>query len=252
MSYIVYSLREKLEAIYNSMLKEYGSQGWWPVTPVGSCRGSSPKPIYGAALNGERQKYEVIFGAILTQNTSWKNVEKAIICLNEKGLMSPDEIIKSDHSKLAECIRSSGYYNQKAERLKIISSFLKKNPLKKLENMGIEELRSLLLNLKGIGQETADSIMLYALEKPVFVIDAYTKRIMSRIGLCRKEIKNAKGINKEVKYEYLQDLFMKNLSKDAKLFNEYHALFVEHAKRHCMVKPVCKDCILGKKCKRIL
>lgn len=214
----------KIKKIYDILYKEYGKQGWWPVTLEGELH---PK-YHVSKLNG-KQRFEIIIGAILTQNTSWKNVEKAIIELNKAKVLNIEGILKTGVRRLAKLIRSAGYYNQKAERLKIVAKFFDK----------VKELsREELLNVKGIGGETADSILLYAFEKPYFVIDAYTKRIFSRIGFGFKS------------YDELQNVFMKGLPAKVRLFNEYHALLVELAKQHCKVKPECKGCPLLKICKR--
>lgn len=229
--------------IYNKLFDAFGSQGWWPVTPIGGCKGDNDlKPVYGLGLKNDKQKLEIVFGAILTQNTSWKNVEKAIVNLNKNNLIDVKRIINIENKKLAEVIRPSGYYNQKAIKLKNFCSFLNKkynNNLGKLFHKNINGLREELLSINGIGQETADSIILYSAEKPIFVIDAYTKRIMQRIGF------------KEGSYEELQELFMKKLKADTKLFNEYHALIVQLAKNHCNKRPLCKQCPVDKICKRI-
>lgn len=173
----------------------------------------------------------------MTQNTSWTNVEKAIYNLNKAKFLSLENIHKAKQERLASLIRPSGYYNQKAKKLKAFADFLIKNYGGSLRNLFREKrLREILLNVHGIGPETADSIILYAAEKPIFVIDAYTRRIFSRIGF------NAKA------YDDWQKLFMKSLRKDREMFNEYHALIVEHAKRHCKKKPVCKGCPLSLLC----
>ena len=214
-----------MQQIYNILLKNYGKQGWWPIS------GS-----YFPNKLDDKSKLEIILGAILTQNTSWKNVEKALTNLRKHNLIDIDNLLKT--KKLAELIKSAGYFNQKAERLKIIANFLKNNPIKELQKIETNELREILLEIKGIGPETADSILLYAFEKPIFVIDAYTKRIFSRLGFCKKE----------TTYEDLQTLFHKNVDKNT--YNEYHALIVEHAKRFCKTKPECEGCILRKVCRR--
>ena len=203
-----------IKKIYKILYKTYGSQNWWPVTT-------------------QNKQFEIIIGTILTQNTSWKNVEKAILNLKQENLIEPNKILKIKTQKLAELIRPSGYFNQKSERLKLISKFYieNKNPA-----------REKLLEVKGVGPETADSILLYAFNKPSFVIDLYTKRIFSRIGLCKESDS----------YETIQNLFMNNLEHDSKLFNEYHALIVEHAKRHCSKKPNCINCPLTDYCKRLM
>jgi len=234
----------KIEKIYHLLISAFGGQGWWPVTPIGGCKGGlSYKPIYGIALKNEKQKLEIIFGAILTQNTSWKNVEKAMIELNKENLIDVDKILKIEKGNLAKIIKSSGYHNQKAEKLKIFSDFLSKkynNNLKKFFKKNIKALREELLSIKGIGPETADSVILYAAEKPIFVVDAYTKRIMQRIGF------------KERTYDELQGLFMKSLERDHKLFNEYHALLVELGKNYCKKRPLCAECPVNEFCSKIL
>jgi len=192
----------KIIKIYNRLLKSFGKQHWWPIV-------------------SKNKQFEIIIGAILTQNTSWKNVEKAINNLKKNNLISINKILKINVKKLAFLIKSSGYYNQKAERLKIIADFLKNNK---------NPTRDELLNIKGIGPETADSILLYAFNKPVFVIDAYTKRIMKKLGYKQEE------------YNKLQKLFENNLPKKYRLFNEYHALLVELGKNYCRKQPVCKEC----------
>lgn len=219
--------------IYLLLYREFGPQGWWPVN------GEYNKNNFDIPRNSE-ERFEIILGAVLTQNTSWKNVEKALFNLRKANIFSPEKILKTSQSRLAELIRPSGYYNQKAERLKIVSQFFIGN--KNLADLPVSELREKLLSVKGIGPETADSIILYAFRKPIFVVDAYTKRIFSRLGIC------SKGID----YHSLQDLFHANLKKNLSLFNEYHALLVELAKRHCSKAPVCSSCPLTKMCKKSL
>jgi len=234
----------KIKKIYEILFEGFGAQGWWPVTPIGGCKGDVPDgPIYGIALKNEKQKLEIIFGAILTQNTSWKNVEKAMIELNKENLIDVNKIKKIEKGKLAKIIKSSGYHNQKAEKLKIFSEFLSKkynNNLKKFFKKNIKALREELLSIKGIGPETADSVILYAAEKPIFVVDAYTKRIIKRIGF------------EESSYDELQNLFMESLARDHKLFNEYHALLVELGKNYCKKRPLCAECPVNGFCRKIL
>jgi endonuclease-3 related protein len=220
-----------LKKIFDKLLKEYGPQGWWPVN------GKYNKNNFDIPRN-KKEEFEIMLGAILTQNTAWKNVEKALRNLREKELIYAEKIKKMPQKKLAELIRPSGYYHQKAERLKIVSDFFLEN--KNISKKPVDEMRSMLLDVKGIGPETADSIILYAFRKPSFVIDLYTKRIFSRLGICRKDCK----------YDELQDMFHSNLQSDAKLFNEYHALIVEHAKRFCAKKPNCRYCPLKRNCKQ--
>jgi len=194
--------------------------------------------ILQAEIHGNGEK--VTKKHILTQNTNWKNVEKAIINLNKNKLININKIIKINKKKLALIIRSSGYHNQKAKKLKNFCQFLLKNYNGRINDFfsdDIDKLRNELLSVKGIGPETADSIILYSTKKPIFVIDAYTKRIFNRIGY------------KEETYDEFQGLFMGNLEHDEKLFNEYHALIVEHGKNVCKTKPLCKECFLKPNCK---
>src|SRR3989304_5580075 len=190
--------------IYHSMYKRFGPQHWWP--------GETP--------------FEVIIGAILTQNTSWENVEKAIVSLKASGKFTPEGLFRLPAEKLALLIRSSGYFNIKAKRLKNFLSFLFDDYEGDIDSMLKEDghiLRHKLLSVNGIGPETADSILLYAAEHPVFVIDAYTKRIFSRHGY----------IDADATYHQMQELFMKSLSGDTYLYNEYHALIVRVGKELC-------------------
>lgn len=215
----------QISKINEELFKIYGPQGWWPI-----------KGRYLGGPKNNSEKFEVIIGAILTQNTSWKNVEKAISNIHKENLIDAKKIARISQKKLAKLIKSAGYYNQKAERLKIFADYLMKNPnfLKK----ETAELRKELLSIKGIGPETADSILLYALDRPIFVVDAYTKRIFSRLGFVKED----------EKYENVQKLFMKNLPRNTKLFNNYHAVIVEHAKNNCRKKPECGGCVLSEIC----
>ena len=224
----------ELMKIYSKLLHSFGPLHWWPVTSEGKLH-----PEYSGGPTNEKQQLEVIFGAILTQNTSWKNVEKAIAELNKNNLVDAEKIFNIENKKLAEIIRSSGYHNQKAKKLKNFCEFLFKNcqgELKNLFQKEVPELRKELLSVNGIGPETADSIILYSAKKPIFVIDAYTKRIMGRIGF------------NEESYGQLQQLFMRNLQNSEKLFNEYHALLVELGKNYCKTIPLCNKCPLKKDC----
>ena len=208
-------LKRKLETIYMKLYRHFGPRHWWP----GDTR------------------FEIIVGAILTQNTNWRNVEKAIGNLKKKKLLNPVSLYKIPDKKLAALIKPSGYYNIKTKRLKEFIGYLFKKhggSLRKMFSQDLHALRHELLSVKGIGPETADSILLYAGEKPVFVIDAYTKRMLLRHRL----------INKDATYHQIQELFMNNLNKNVKLFNEYHALLVELGKTLCKKKPNCDICPL--------
>jgi len=209
-------MKQKLNRIFGRLYSAFGAQHWWPA----------------------HSAFEVIIGAILAQNTNWANVEKAISVLKEKKLLSPKKLYPLKPEKLASLIKSAGYYNIKAVRLKNFLKFFFDTYAAKIKLMAASNLsilRRQLLAVNGIGQETADSILLYALNKPVFVVDAYTKRILLRHKL----------IKKEADYNQVQDIFMRNLKKDAKLFNEYHALLVKLAKDYCSKQnPKCEICPL--------
>ena len=204
--------------IYERLLKHFGRQHWWPAdTP-----------------------FEVIVGAVLTQQTSWKNVEKAINNLKENGLLNISSLTRVNLRRLEMVIRSAGYFHQKAERLRGICRYIYKNygeDLNKLFSKPIPNLREELLSLKGLGPETADSIILYAANKPIFVIDAYTKRMAHRLGMTDLD-----------KYEDLRRYFEKHLPNDLELYQEFHALIVELGKNYCKTKPDCSPCPLRKKC----
>ncbi|MBI2653870.1 endonuclease III domain-containing protein [Candidatus Woesearchaeota archaeon] len=224
----------KLLKIYNSLHSHFGLQNWWPVTEE-----SKIHPEYSGGPKNEKQQLEVIFGAILTQNTSWKNVEKAIAELNKNNLIDIKKINEIEHQKLARIIKSSVYHNQKAKKLKNFCNFLLRNyngNLRRLFKKNVGELRKELLSVNGIGPETADSIILYAAKKPIFVIDAYTKRIIHRVGYNEKT------------YDELQKLFMQNLPNSERLFNECHALLVELGKNICKKKPLCVECPINMHC----
>lgn len=232
-------MNAKLLEIYNILEKEYSHQGWWPVTEK-----EELTPTYKKRNSlTEKQILEICIGAILTTNTQWNpNVTTALINLNKENLINLEKLKRIDEKKLSNLIKSSGYYNQKSERIKLFVKFLHENPIRKLQNTETNKLRELLLAQKGIGPETADSILLYGFNKPSFVIDAYTKRIFTRLGL----------IQETLDYSQIQEIFHNNLEKNPVLFNEYHALLVEHAKRACKTKPECEGCILNKMCKKII
>lgn len=205
--------------IYHRLLAGYGPQYWWP--------GNSP--------------FEVIIGAILTQSAAWVNVEKAIDNLKAAGALSPKAILKMPSEELAQLVRPSGYYNAKALKLKAFVEWLDKScssSLDALSPVPTGDLRNRLLSVHGIGNETADSILLYALKRPVFVIDAYTRRITSRIGL----------LSENNGYIECQKYFMNNLPIDVQLFNEYHALIVRLGKEACRKNPDCTKCCLQDIC----
>jgi endonuclease-3 related protein len=206
-------MRKKLLALYDRLYKAFGPQDWWPA----------------------KTDFEIIVGAILTQNTAWPNVEKAIKNLAGERLLSAKSLKGVKKRRLACLIRPSGYYNIKAGRLKNFTNFLftkYKGSLKKMFSQDASVLRDELLSVKGIGKETADSILLYAGRKPVFVVDGYTKRILSRHKL----------VGGDAGYDQIQRLFEDNLPSDRPLFAEYHALLVKLAKDVCRNKPKCGAC----------
>ena len=207
---------QALTCIYDRVFDRYGPQHWWP--------GETP--------------FEVIIGTILTQSTAWTNVEKAVANLKSEGLLDAMSLDEIATDKLAELIRPSGYYNAKAAKLKAFVERLTREydgSLNRLFELETGELRNELLSIHGIGPETADSILLYAAHRPVFVIDAYTKRIIGRLGLAPSSDS----------YESFQQLFMERLPHDEGMFNEYHALFVRHGKEVCRKSPRCEDCCLA-------
>jgi endonuclease-3 related protein len=206
--------RVVLLKIYNSLYNYFGPLNWWP--------GDTP--------------FEIMVGTILTQNTFWGNVEKAIENLKEENLLEPRKLYRINQEELAQLIKPSGYYNIKARRLKNFVNIFVNDFEGSTENMfsgDCRELRKKLLKVNGIGPETADSILLYAGKRPFFVVDAYTKRIFSRHKL----------ISKDSTYYQIQEFFIKNLDKDVKLFNEFHAQIVMLGKTICTSKnPDCAKC----------
>lgn len=232
----------KLQEIYYALLDSFGYQGWWPLvshigtnpTKTGSINGYHPNDYSLPQTSNE--VFEICLGAILTQNTSWPNVEKALLNLKSLNALDNKLIQKISVEQLKSAIRPAGYFNQKAKKIIAFTDFF--SSLK-----GRIPSRDELCSIWGIGNETADSMLLYAFKSPIFVIDSYTKRIFSRIGLCKSD----------VSYEELQNLFNSSLENNFELFNEYHALLVELAKRHCTKSnPKCGYCPLGKLCRKII
>ncbi len=209
--------RSQLLTIYERLLSSLGPSGWWP--------GETP--------------LEIIVGAILTQNTSWRNVELALVRLKEEGALSVERLLRIEETQLAEWIRPAGYYRIKARRLQNFFHFLQEGyhgQIGAMVEQPLEKLRDQLLGIRGVGPETADSILLYALGKPTFVVDTYTHRIFSRHRL----------VPEESDYEGLRSFFMEGLPEEVPLFNEFHALIVRTGKTYCRKKaPLCGDCPLG-------
>jgi endonuclease-3 related protein len=245
-----------LMKVFESLFSAFGPQQWWPVKGShqalpgaaagrGGIGGATaphgpPQVIEGRYEGGPRDNnssFEVMVGAILAQNTAWTNVEKALENLRSAGCLNPEALRRVSMKRLALLLKPSGYFNIKARRLKSFIQFLYRQFGGDVRRMLKEDhalLRQKLLSVKGIGPETADSILLYAGGFPWFVVDAYTRRIFSRHGL----------VAERVSYQALQDFFMKGLPRDTKLYNEYHALIVKLGKETCRSKPLCEQCPL--------
>ena len=202
---------DKLPALYDRLLDTYGPQHWWPAESA----------------------FEVIVGAVLTQNTSWKNVEKAITGLKDAGPLELGRIVALPRDELAELIKSSGFFNVKAQRLQNLCGWLhSQGGLDAVAQWDTGRLRQALLSINGVGPETADDILLYAFDRPVFVIDTYTRRLLNRLGLIRGR----------EDYETLRQMFESCLPANHRLYNEYHALIVRHAKEQCTHVSHCRHC----------
>lgn len=205
--------------LYKKLFERYGAQGWWPA----------------------KTRFEVVVGAILTQQTSWSNAERAIANLKKMGLLNVEKLVEADAGVVEACCKPTGFYKQKAKRVRFVSKYFAEKyggQLGRFFAQDLEKAREELLALHGIGEETADSILLYAGNKPVFVVDAYTKRVLERFGF---EV--------ERRYGALQEFFEERLPHDVQLYKEFHALLVRHAKEVCRSKPLCASCFLRKGCK---
>ena len=208
--------------IYNKLLDCFGYQHWWPADT----------------------KFEVIVGAILTQQTTWKNVEKAIKNLKDENLLEPKKLFNLPVKRLESLIRPCGFFKVKTKRLRSFLEFFVENydgNLDRMFELSLNDLRKNLLSVHGIGPETCDSIILYAADKPVFVVDAYTIRLCERYPMIKSK-----------KYEEVREFFEKSLSKDVNLFKEFHALIVELGKIYCKTKPLCEKCPLNRGCKHAI
>ena len=205
--------QKQLMAVYQRLLEAYGALDWWPAN----------------------SSFEVMVGAVLTQNTAWINVEKAITNLKHADCLTLERILSSSDAQLAEIIRPSGYFNIKAKRLKNLCRWIADNGGEaRLAAIDTESLRSSLLQVNGVGPETADDILLYAFERPVFVIDTYTRRLFAKLGL----------IEGNEPYEVLRQIIEAELEPDVSLFNQYHALIVRHAKEKCLKTSGCGHCLV--------
>lgn len=236
LAFSLITMADKIILIYNHLSKFFGPLHWWPMDHTYH------------AKNGSDPRFEVIIGAILTQNTAWSNVEKALLNVKNENKLDLLTINHMDYETLKSLIKPSGFFNQKADRLKIICSYLLENyngNLDTLFSQPIADIRNELLTIKGIGPETADSILLYAGNKPIFVVDAYTKRLCKRIPLSVDS----------ASYDMIQMYFQQSLektypkSKLSKIYNEYHAIIVELGKQFCgKQKPKCMICPLKNIC----
>ena len=207
----------ELSLVYRQLSGAHGTQHWWPAdTP-----------------------FEVMVGAVLTQNTAWSNVERAIANLRAHDKLDARRIVRARSDHLANWLRPSGYFNVKAQRLKNFCRwYLDNGGFESLAQLDTGTLRKALLTVNGVGNETADDILLYAFERPVFVIDAYTRRLFARLGL----------FGGDEPYDEMRLAIEDGLGADVDLFNEYHALIVHHAKQHCRVRPRCDGCVLNSRC----
>ncbi|MEJ2576706.1 MAG: endonuclease [Gammaproteobacteria bacterium] len=209
--------RDSLRTVHERLRSAYGAQAWWPADT----------------------RFEVMVGAVLTQNTAWRNVERAIGNLRAADRLNPADIVSSSHEQLARWLRPSGYYNVKARRLRAFcEALLAAGGEQALEAMPTAELRRFLLGIHGVGPETADDILLYAYGRPVFVVDAYTRRLFSRLGMTRGD----------EAYDRLRLGVERELGPNAGVFNELHALIVRHAKEVCAPRPRCAACRLRPMC----
>jgi endonuclease-3 related protein len=209
-----------LQRCYGLLLATYGPQRWWPADTA----------------------FEVVVGAVLTQNTAWRNVERALERVRAARKLECQHLAMLPLGELAELIRPAGFFNLKARRLQNLSrAILDAGGMEALAVLDTVTLRRLLLQINGVGPETADDILLYAFHRPVFVIDAYTRRLLARLGLARGD----------EAYEVLRAGLEGALGPEPTLFNEYHALIVQHAKMHCRVRPNCTGCCLAGECPRV-
>jgi endonuclease-3 related protein len=221
-----------LRGVYDQLFRAYGPQGWWPIPGSAGRRGFDPFGYHPGTFFPPRTpagRFEVIMGAVLTQNTAWTNAAAALDGLRSAGVRLPSDVLARPPGRLAGLVRSSGYFNQKAKKLRTVAALFSRPGALRASRA---PSRDALLSEWGIGPETADSILLYAFHVPVFVVDAYTRRILSRIGL----------IEGGESYEAIQRIFHGSLPRGVPLFNEYHALIVRHAKMHCGVRPECAGC----------
>ncbi len=209
--------RAHLMAVYDALYSAHGPQNWWPADSA----------------------FAVMVGAVLTQNTAWLNVERALLRLSERIPLTAEAILGLDEDVLAEAIRPAGYFNVKARRLRAFcAAYVEQGGLEGWSGLDTTALRHRLLAINGVGPETADDMLLYAFERPVFVVDAYTRRLFSRLG----------HLTGDEGYETIRQAFERALGPATPLFNEYHALIVRHGKETCRARPRCAECCLAALC----
>jgi endonuclease III related protein len=208
---------QRLRAVFRRLETAYGRQDWWPADT----------------------RFEILIGAVLTQNTAWTNVERALANLRARRWLGAQAILQAPRPQLAAALKPSGYFNLKAQRLRALCAwFVDAGGFRALDRWETARLRHALLGVHGIGPETADDIVLYAFHRPVFVIDAYTRRLFTRLGF----LQGHPG------YEALRAACERVLPADATAYQQYHALIVEHAKRRCRPRPLCASCVLRRLC----
>jgi endonuclease III related protein len=231
-----------LLSLYSRLIAAYGAQGWWPLPSKAGKKGFDFRGYHPGSYDcprSTRGRFEIILGAILTQNTAWANAEKALERLRRAGMKLPEHFLRCSTRRLSRLIKSSGYFNQKAKKLKAAArAFSAPGAL----GSRSAPSRGELLALWGIGRETADSILLYAFQRPVFVVDAYTRRIFTRLGI----------LEGSEPYDRIQEVFHQSLPGRSELYNEMHALIVEHAKKHCRSRPECIGCPISRSCRYFL
>ncbi len=227
-----------LDAVYTVLFDAYGEQGWWPVPYRASTSGYGPKgyrlPGYKAVLN-EEDRFSIVLGSVLTQNTNWNNAERALLNLHNAGISLPGDLSRHSLSEIEILIRPSGYFRQKAVRILRVAEAIAPY----LAGGERPPARDFLLSINGVGYETADSILLYAFSIPLFIADLYTRRFLSRLA-GEKKLGDYEGVRKE---------FERVLPSSAEVYGEYHALIVEHGKQHCGVRCSCDSCPCSSFCK---
>lgn len=239
--------RDVLRTLYDRLEESYGYQGWWP---LGSRAGTKGHDAEGYRVSSEvryrldeRERLEIAVGAILTQNTAWTNAREALAALRRRTSLLPEALEGLPVGELADTIRSSGYFNQKAQKIETLvrhlRNFAARGGKATVRRQGRAPARNDLLSLWGIGPETADSILLYAYGEPYFVIDAYARRILTRMGVVPATMH---------RYEEFQQLFHDSLPRNSEVYGEFHALFVRHGRSFCRKSPRCTDCPLRTMC----